>query len=66
MRSAINKLGMRLRKIMIILLAGFAVGFRECMAAAYTYKFRLRLYGIIMCFHTQKGLDESGQVWPNS
>lgn len=55
MRSAINKLEMRQRKIMIIPLAGFAAGLQEGMASTYTFKFSLRLYGIIMCSHTQKG-----------
>lgn len=66
MRSAINKLRMRLREIMIIPLAGFAARSQKCMASTYTYKFRLRLFGIIMCSHTQKGSDESGQVWADS
>lgn len=66
MRSAINKLEMRLREIMIIPLAGFAAGSQECMASTHTYKFRLKLYSIIMCSHTEKGLGESRQVWPNS
>lgn len=41
---------------MIIPLAGFAADSPGCTASTYTYKLRLRLFGIIMCSRTQKGL----------
>lgn len=71
MRSAINKLDIRLREIKVIPLAGFAAGSQECVASTYTYNFRLRLFAIIMCSQTQKGsLNQEGtgptvQPWVN-
>lgn len=51
-----NKMGMRQRQIMIIPLGGFsAVTILKYKASAYTYKFKLRLFGTIQYSNTQKG-----------
>lgn len=67
MPSAINKVGMRLREIMIIPLAGFAAGSQKRIASTHTYKFRLSGCLALSCALTLKRARKNQeQVWANS